>query len=78
VSSKDSAQTQGTAPDRCARDGAPCYVGAGTDDAHYRCGTSACGVVDLGQARKRKSDREDARHFANIVKLCEHIKPRLS
>ncbi|HKT52902.1 MAG TPA: hypothetical protein VJP88_00505 [Caulobacteraceae bacterium] len=29
-------------PDLCAHDGRPCYVSAGTDDAHWRCGTSAC------------------------------------
>lgn len=32
---------QGT--DRCVGDGKPCYVGANTDDAHWRCGTSGCG-----------------------------------
>ena len=29
--------------ERCAGDGKPCYVGAGTEDAHWRCGTSGCG-----------------------------------
>ena len=28
--------------DRCPADGKPCRVGAGTDDAHHRCGTTAC------------------------------------
>lgn len=27
----------------CSKDGKPCYVGAGTNDAHWRCGTSQCG-----------------------------------
>lgn len=26
----------------CGHDGQPCYVGLGTNDAHWRCGTSAC------------------------------------
>jgi hypothetical protein len=28
--------------DICKHDGKPCHVSAGTDDAHWRCGTSAC------------------------------------
>lgn len=28
---------------RCNKDGASCHVGKGTDDVHWRCGTSACG-----------------------------------
>lgn len=30
------------ASDICAHDDKPCYVGADTDDAHWRCGTSSC------------------------------------
>lgn len=30
----------------CAKDGRPCFVGRGTDDEHYRCGTSACRTPD--------------------------------
>ena len=38
-------------PDLCAHDGRPCYVSAGTDDAHWRCGTSACpGSQSVGSA----------------------------
>lgn len=29
--------------DLCHKDGRPCYVGKGTDDAHFRCGTVQCG-----------------------------------
>ncbi len=30
-------------PDMCPSDDLPCYVGQGTDDAHWRCGTVQCG-----------------------------------
>lgn len=29
-------------PDTCKHDGLPCYVSAGTDEAHWRCGTVQC------------------------------------
>ena len=32
-----------TPPADCPYDGRTCYVSAGTDDAHYRCGTGQCG-----------------------------------
>lgn len=28
----------------CVKDGQPCFVGRGTDDAHFRCGTVQCGM----------------------------------
>lgn len=31
--------SQTTSPDLCVKDGQLCYVSAGTDDAHHRCGT---------------------------------------
>lgn len=31
------------APELCVGDGKPCYASAGTDDAHWRCGTRQCG-----------------------------------
>jgi hypothetical protein len=33
-------------PELCPKDKRPCYVGGGTDDAHWRCGTVACKSLD--------------------------------
>lgn len=38
----------------CSRDGQPCYVGADTDDAHYRCGTVQCGFKSASVLSKEQ------------------------
>lgn len=35
----------------CMRDNLPCYVSAGTPDAHWRCGTVQCGGVTEAKLR---------------------------
>jgi hypothetical protein len=38
----------------CVHDGCPCFVGGGTDDAHFRCGTSACKPSPVGDDVKAR------------------------
>jgi hypothetical protein len=50
--------------DICKHDGKPCHVSAGTDDAHWRCGTSACQpAADATAARV-----QEAMAYADMVR----------
>jgi hypothetical protein len=44
----------------CLHDGAPCYVGAGTDDAHWRCGTVQCGSASVKRYRDTPVIQDEA------------------
>jgi hypothetical protein len=53
----------------CAFDGKPCYVGGGTDDAHYRCGTSACPrSATLSPAEPSPESREGWQPIETLTK----------
>lgn len=46
-------------PAICHKDGRPCYVGRGTDDAHWRCGTIQCKAPSRAQEALDAAELEE-------------------
>jgi len=57
----------------CHKDGAPCYVGKGTEDAHWRCGTGACGRKGTAPVPSSEQPHPDTRRLDALERKHVHI-----